>query len=85
MVCKCYSLLDNYPIRICFILTKWYVNKNIIDTKKDSENSFILTKWYVNAYVYIIEISFKCRFILTKWYVNKSHRPPHDTIIIVLY
>ena len=31
-----------------FILTKWYVNKNIIDTKKDSENSFILTKWYVN-------------------------------------
>ncbi|CDS86333.1 hypothetical protein BN1095_340155 [Clostridioides difficile] len=48
MVCKCYSLLDNYPIRICFILTKWYVNKNIIDTKKDSENSFILTKWYVN-------------------------------------
>ncbi|EQF53664.1 hypothetical protein QG9_1315 [Clostridioides difficile CD178] len=46
---------------------------------------FILTKWYVNEEMFNMMKNGAESFILTKWYVNKSHRPPHDTIIIVLY
>ena len=31
-----------------FILTKWYVNENRMQHKRNGKVGFILTKWYVN-------------------------------------
>ncbi|WP_417917349.1 hypothetical protein, partial [Clostridioides difficile] len=68
-----------------FILTKWYVNIFLQSSSILKAPRFILTKWYVNEEMFNMMKNGAESFILTKWYVNKSHRPPHDTIIIVLY
>ena len=35
-------------LRLCFILTMWYVNKNQENDIEVVKASFILTMWYVN-------------------------------------
>ncbi|EQJ57484.1 hypothetical protein QSK_1738 [Clostridioides difficile P29] len=37
-----------------FILTKWYVNLDIVDVLFEAGESFILTKWYVNTFFVFI-------------------------------
>ena len=69
---------------IRFILTKWYVNGNVLIILK-MFISFILTKWYVNSFVLLVVAGLVAGFILTKWYVNTDKCKELPTNPIVLY
>ncbi|EQF08762.1 hypothetical protein QEM_1065 [Clostridioides difficile CD132] len=47
MVCKAKNLGKTIVKAFSFILTKWYVKKNLIKDYSKSFDCFILTKWYV--------------------------------------
>ena len=47
MVCKVTRAIFFTRLRGSFILTKWYVKKNLIKDYSKSFDCFILTKWYV--------------------------------------
>ena len=48
MVCKFVGLDSAFRDLASFILTKWYVNKELDNLLVTFYKSFILTKWYVN-------------------------------------
>ena len=60
----------NVQQMVGFILTKWYVNCQVMLIHQMDQACFILTKWYVNIEIIEKKEEIIEGFILTKWYVN---------------
>ena len=75
MICKCVLFAIYLPLLSSFILTMWYVNKDMAGNLSKWYDGFILTMWYVNEIKGKIVLDEFASFILTMWYVNFAWKP----------